>query len=48
MSVRCDRRSDGESKVRFAICASFAASDDTKLMLEYLMASMGLMADHPY
>ena len=48
MSVRCDRRSNGVSKVRFESCASFAASDNTKLTLKYLMASMGLMADHHY
>ena len=47
MSAHCDRRSNGESKVRFGSCASFAASDNMKLMLKYLMASMCLMADQP-
>jgi hypothetical protein len=47
MSVRCDRMSNGMSDFRLACCASLAASDNMKLMLKYLMASMGLMADHP-
>ena len=48
MAVLCDRMSNGESEVRFASFADFAASDDMELMLKYLMASMGLMANHHY
>jgi hypothetical protein len=46
MSVRCDRMSNGEFN-SLASYASFAASDNMKPMLTYLMASMCLMADQP-